>query len=1059
MNKTSLSLAIFMALGVVACGGSGSGSDNQAVPENPPVPTPEATPNQDNAAAHDSTLVDPTQTHVVDDRDLLKETTVGSLQYIRRDGSDYDRIYNPEQRASSTPLLGVPLDVQNPKLTNIVLARQELTREDGKPVKAQFAGGLSPEPLTREGRPQEHESLQIENFQNVDILAGAFKQFGSAKTHTDGSTQIPNTSSSNLGDKFDYDTHVADNVQKNGEFNRERVSHVYTLRYEYKQPYVDYPYINDPTHANHRTAAGGNPMLGTGSADYRTPPTPGYSPTAHDLLTAGGYNKGNYPNNYFNWDNARQSSWDPNNGLGVGGNAPVSGGTIVNRTNLFGSLDNVEWVSNTAPNAYSAKSWKNKNTDMERLAVGKTWVPGTAATPGHYTRGDRNGDNYTDQATLDWTKPSIHGRYPNGGYPWWVAGTPRYPNQPYNAASGTFGPGSGPFATNGAYNHEHTYLEEDEFTAIREGKPLRPLRNPKANTWSWPHYTSQWSTTYNYSGSYTVTTTSGNPPVSNTVTYNVSGVTAPFADTVEDINVSDIVGREGTPYTGFVCPSNADPGSCDVKITTIAKANIISGNWHGDPSITEPGVQGEFRGPAYDGYAESERVIRFADPRIWDSSPAGVAAGYKPEYERKYGANLIWWSTQDSAFENWATRFGWDPRARRVDNNITNDPEDLVRSKNDARDQALEIQPTGDITNGLIRIGGGRATLGEELKWDKNAKIWRDHHNTTTRVFGHYHLAWSDAGNIKPVTMNSYQGARSFVAATRLTVPGAPVLSETTERDAFRAQAKADLDSDPLAYSIGAIPMTLKKVQYGRVTTNLDIDVGEGPYDGGFLMAPFRYKNDGAAVDNYFYRGIEATTIDQMNAVTANNGAARYEGHALMYGIDNDYKGITKVGDVSQKSNLPNAFSIDTPPMGPAQDNARLGLGNFVQAEVDFGTKKVTGDVYNAWLEKQWVDSQKADGKVTKDLLVHFKGDIMGNTVIGTADRTYIAGDDQADFRASFFGEHADEMGGAFNSVKREQKYGSAYEEGDWGGVFGAKKVGSGNTFQGDDGATVYNGL
>lgn len=84
----------------------------------------------------------------------------------------------------------------------------------------------------------------------------------------------------------------------------------------------------------------------------------------------------------------------------------------------------------------------------------------------------------------------------------------------------------------------------------------------------------------------------------------------------------------------------------------------------------------------------------------------------------------------------------------------------------------------------------------------------------------------------------------------------------------------------------------------------------------------------------------------------------------------------------------------------------------------------------------------------------------MGNTVIGTADRTYLVGDDKADFRASFFGSQAEEMGGSINSVTREQKYGSAYEDTDWGGVFGARRTSGGNnTFQGDDGSQVYNGL
>ena len=81
-----------------------------------------------------------------------------------------------------------------------------------------------------------------------------------------------------------------------------------------------------------------------------------------------------------------------------------------------------------------------------------------------------------------------------------------------------------------------------------------------------------------------------------------------------------------------------------------------------------------------------------------------------------------------------------------------------------------------------------------------------------------------------------------------------------------------------------------------------------------------------------------------------------------------------------------------------------------------------------------------------KDKLVHFQGDVIGNTIVGTADRAYIPGNDEAAFR------------GAFNSVKPDDKYGSAYEYGDWGGVFGAAKTGGsgGNTFQGDDSNNVY---
>ena len=109
------------------------------------------------------------------------------------------------------------------------------------------------------------------------------------------------------------------------------------------------------------------------------------------------------------------------------------------------------------------------------------------------------------------------------------------------------------------------------------------------------------------------------------------------------------------------------------------------------------------------------------------------------------------------------------------------------------------------------------------------------------------------------------------------------------------------------------------------------------------------------------------------------------------------------------------------------------------------------GDVYNEWL----LDPSKA--ATTRDNLVRFQGNIIGNTVIGSADRTYIAGDDCAIFKASFFGEKAEEMGGSFNTVQDTSKYGDAYGQNDWGGVFGASKgSATSNTFQGDDGNNNY---
>ena len=68
--------------------------------------------------------------------------------------------------------------------------------------------------------------------------------------------------------------------------------------------------------------------------------------------------------------------------------------------------------------------------------------------------------------------------------------------------------------------------------------------------------------------------------------------------------------------------------------------------------------------------------------------------------------------------------------------------------------------------------------------------------------------------------------------------------------------------------------------------------------------------------------------------------------------------------------------------------------------------------MYNAWL----TDLSKST--VVHDKLVAFEGNIIGNTVLGKADRSYIHGNDEAEFRAAFFGKEAEEMGGSFNSVK-----------------------------------------
>lgn len=687
MKLSNLSLAVMLALGAVACGGSNGDDSNTQISDRPtPAPTPAPVPVPD---ALDDNTVDPTKTHVVDNKDLEKQSTVGVLQYIRREDSQYDRNFNPSQPASASPLLGVSLDKQNPRLTNIVLARQDLQRADGVPVKAQFTGSITQDPLDAKGQPvyaasdnkgngRDLFSLQAQNFPNVDILADAFGGRGTNGNNT-GALQIKN---------------------------------------------------NDKVIAEGRTGGWAN-----GAHGWPKPTTTANIPGLQLLASAG-----------------------------------------VNNANVQVDSKFVDAA--------------NRITAM-----------------------------YAD------TK-------------------------------------AGATATNAAFYDYAT----DQLAA-------------------------------------------------------------------------------GKPYTMVVA--------------------------------------------------------------------ADAVQGKLPTNLSRVGRGLVWWSTPATGFENERTRNG------------------TVASGLDA---VAAGETSNWATNGLIRIGGDQDTLGQELVFDKNEGKWKDHHNTTTRIFGRYHLAYRDlTDNVtRPVMFNTFTGAKSFISSI-----------EVPEGMVARGGGISDADRESLyktgkarTYSIGAMPDTVRYVQYGRVTTNLDVELDTGTFGDGFQYADARRKADTDGVDNYFYRGINATSIAEMAALPKDKKLV-YQGHALMYGIDNSYHG-------AGGNNLPNAF---------AYGSSGLGLGNFVEATADLSTNELVGTVYNAWL----LDQNKS--AVTNDVLVNFSGKIHGNTVVGTADRRYIAGDDAATFKASFFGNAAEELGGAFNSVKDEAKYGSAYATGDWGGVFGAKQAGSSNTFQGDDGAQVYSGL
>ena len=779
MKLTNLSLAVMVAVGVAACGGSGDDNSNKpADPPKQPTPNQPQQPQQPEAPTNPQQAVDPTGTQVVDDKDLTKQNTVGTLQYIRRDGSQYDRVLNPSKPASASPLLGTTLNEQNPRLTNIVLARQDITRTDGTPVKAQFAGSDNPVPLNPDGslisdsRVAGGKSLQAENFQNVDILAGMYRR------------NVENTDESHKD--------VANNVDDKNKINR---------------------VIND---------------------------------------------KG--------W-------WGP-----IG-------------QNLYEYKKNQEGENNKYPD--DKKPYVISYGDVNE-------------------KGERVRSN---------------------GYYWTTIRDAEIPSRPGVKILQATATAAGLTMDNvGRYENEMTdnptrgEVLLGGLTAI-----LQPLRWQEAGM-------------------------------------DANGNRTGTIHTGKDINGKDVY-----TYRGMTPPEKSN--------TEFGKTTITAKMAHTND--------------VYEGRYNNAR----------------------------YGKGLVWWSAPETAFENSVTR--GKTESDDIVNAITTD-----NGSNNKGVTELTKENGNAATNGLVRIGGGFNTLGQELNYNKETGKWEDHHNTTTRIFGRYHLAYADQGKnpgIKPVTLNSFSGAKSFVAEVENTAwndgPGAATKDKTPVPG-----------TKPTQYSIGAVPMTLQHVQYGRVTTNLDLNAGEGGYADGFVRNPYAPKNDDGSVDNYFYRGTDATTIEQMASLPSDQKAV-YQGHALMYGIDNSYHG-------SGGRNLPNAFAGTT---------NGLGLGNFVEARVDFGKKRVLGDVYNEWL----LDPSKA--ATTRDNLVRFQGNIIGNTVIGSADRTYIAGDDCAIFKASFFGEKAEEMGGSFNTVQDTSKYGDAYGQNDWGGVFGASKgSATSNTFQGDDGNNNY---
>lgn len=252
---------------------------------------------------------------------------------------------------------------------------------------------------------------------------------------------------------------------------------------------------------------------------------------------------------------------------------------------------------------------------------------------------------------------------------------------------------------------------------------------------------------------------------------------------------------------------------------------------------------------------------------------------------------------------------------------------------------------------------------------------------------------------------------------------------------------KADFDSKGvLAGNVEELKLT--NVQYGRLTTNIDrLETDPRGDEKEMVLVPRQLKEKGTAgsVDIYFYRGTNETTTDQMKAIVAKNQEINYRGHALTYGISPflDVKSAANVG-------LPNSFGVAT----KEGENNREAFGNFVQATLKTtGAKgELTGSIYN-FVNK--VASGDEKGSFTKQDLITFDGQLLGNTIVGGA--TNVATKEDGNFRASFFGENAEELGGNITSVV------SGYSKATWGAVFGAERVEAKAEPTKDEPSTHYN--
>ena len=238
-----------------------------------------------------------------------------------------------------------------------------------------------------------------------------------------------------------------------------------------------------------------------------------------------------------------------------------------------------------------------------------------------------------------------------------------------------------------------------------------------------------------------------------------------------------------------------------------------------------------------------------------------------------------------------------------------------------------------------------------------------------------------------------------------------------------------------------------ENVQYGSLTSALHAkDISEllpGKLDGKTVedakIAEYGYTGTIGTEDNYFYRlnkdNMDADELVKLKNANPNT-VLKYDGHAVTYGIDNNWKGSQAKFGTS--GGVPRPTAVHPSEATVEASDSGLVSGTHVTAKINLNTNAVEGNLYN-----KWYDGALKDVKDVR--LVEFTGSMSDNGNIAGTSHNNI--NNTAGLFGASLNKDASEMGGVVSSNDHTA-------EGKWGAVFGAQLTGREDTIVSPNPAT-----